>query len=218
MLKNLIINVPFATHLARFIREIGVEVDYLDTLEITIERCSPVRRAHVSFAVPMFHSTLTGELFHMAVKIPFDAIASIPMIFTDTAGHTLAGDTQNVSAAVTDPTVALAAVTSDGQWVQITPLILGTSTVTYRDNDDNITATLDFSVVMPSPGAVTFNETGLVLVSNPNPPAGAPGSTITGAASTVGGAGSTVDGAGSTVGGAASVAGAGDSTVSGAAA
>ncbi len=174
----------------------------------------------VRFGVPSLLNSTTGEFVPMAVVIPNDDIGIIPLIFTDIAGHQLAGDITGVSATCNDPTLALAEVTSDGQWVQITPLQLGGSGVcTYTDVNDNISNTVTFTIAAPNPASVAFNEAGMVLKPNPNPPAGAPGSTITGAGSgsTVSGAGGTVGGAGSTVTGAGStVSGTGGTTVAGA--
>lgn len=129
----------------------------------------------------------------MAVKIPNDAIGTVPLIFDDEAGHNLAGGLTNVSAAVEDPTIATCALTSDGQWVQITPSVAGgASRVIYTDADDNITCALDFSIVAPRPVGASFNEAGMVLTPNPNPPPGAVGgppvdsgtSTVTGGTGT----------------------------------
>lgn len=137
----------------------------------TARRDHPDRKpASVFFAVPHF-VTSAGDYVPMAIKIPNDAIAAVPLVFKDQAGHNLAGHTTNVSAEVQDTSLATAEITSDGQWVQITPLkTTGASTVTYRDTDDNITNTLDFSIVHPDPSGVEFNEGGTVFSANPNPP------------------------------------------------
>lgn len=140
-------------------------------------------RPRVHFGIPSFYSTKTGKFIPMTIKVPDDALALVPLVFTDVAGHNLTGSTTGVSATVSDPTLALAEVTVDGNWVQLTPLQLsGHGTVTYTDTGDGISTTFDFDIVTPSPASVTANEAGLVLKPNPNPPAGAPGSTITGAA------------------------------------
>lgn len=137
----------------------------------TARRDHPDRKpASVFFAVPHF-VTSAGDYVPMAIKIPNDAIAAVPLVFKDQAGHNLAGHTTNVSAEVQDTSLATAEITSDGQWVQITPLkTTGASTITYRDTDDNITNTLDFSIVHPDPSGVEFNEAGTVFSANPNPP------------------------------------------------
>ena len=112
----------------------------------------------------------------MAIKIPNDAIAAVPLVFTDVEGHNLSGNVDNVSATVADPTVATAAVTSDGQWVNITPLLAtGASSCTYTDATDNISCTVEFSIVVPNPSGASFNEAGTVLSANPSPPPGAVG-------------------------------------------
>ena len=126
----------------------------------------------VFFAVPQF-VTQTGEYVPMAIKIATDAIVAVPLVFKDQAGHNLAGHTTNVRAEVADPSMATAEITSDGQWVQITPLkTSGASQVTYWDDDDNISTQqpLEFSIVQPNPAGVEFNEGGAVFSANPNPP------------------------------------------------
>ena len=131
----------------------------------------------------------------MTIKIPDDAIAQVPLVFTDLAGHALAGNTSGVTVTVSDTTLVTAVLSTDGQSIIVTPLqTTGSGSVVYTDTNDNITATLDFTIVTPVPSTVAFNESGLVLTSNPNPPAGAPGSTVSGGASapTVAGAGSNV--------------------------
>jgi hypothetical protein len=134
----------------------------------------------VFFAVPQF-VTQTGEYVPMAIKIATDAIVAVPLVFKDQAGHNLAGHTTNVRAEVEDPSLATAEITSDGQWVQITPLkTSGASKVTYWDDDDNISTQqpLEFSIVQPNPSGVEFNEGGAVFSANPNPPTdGAAGGT-----------------------------------------
>lgn len=184
----------------------GLHIDEIK-IDVQTDRSRP---ASVSFGVPHLLSPETGESVLMAVIIPIDAIGAIPLIFKDIDGNILAGGLTNVSVTVADPTVYDAAITSDGQWVQITPLKLGTSSLTYIDTGDNLQALLeDVTIGVPEPASVAFNEGGMVLSANPNPPAfTAPGSTVSGA-----GGGSTVSGAGgtSTVGGVT-----GGSTVNGA--
>lgn len=194
-----------------------------EAVDITIvtRRRRGRRRCNVRFGVPYLspvdHPHRRSPL---TIKIPNDAIAAVPLIFTDQEGHALAGSNSgNVSVEVADTSVASVTLTSDAQWVQITPLVAsGNSSVTYRDADDNITASLDFSIVVPTPVSAAFNEGAAVLTPNPNPPQGAPGSTITGGAAgggvdTTGGAGS-VSGAGS-VGGGTDTTGGGASSVAG---
>jgi hypothetical protein len=185
-----------------------------EDVEIVVRRRIRRRRASVQFAVPYFTAADEphGRKRPMAVKIPNDAIGTVPLAFIDLEGHPIAGSVAaTVTATLSDPTLATAAITTDGQWVQITPLLAaGAGTVTYHDPDDNLLATLDFSIVTPTPATVSFNEAGMVLTPNPNPPAGAPGGpTVAGGTSTVTGGGT------STVGGGASTVTGGTSTVAG---
>lgn len=183
MLRDLKFNVGTSAELIGLLHALAN--DYLGQRMLENAECLEVRvrepkrehrRRKVLFGVPVFHYPQTGVLRPMAIKIPNDAIATVPLIVDDAAGHPLAPDTVNVSATVADASIATAAVTSDGKWVQITPLVAtGASTVTYRDADDNITATLDFSIVVPSPSSASFDEANTVLTANPNPPAGAVG-------------------------------------------
>jgi hypothetical protein len=172
------------------------------------------RRASVVFGVPQIQakSQPHGRKSSMTVQIPNDDLATVPLIFKDAAGHVMAGDTEsNITVVVSDPTLATASLTTDGNWVVVTPLVAsGSGSVTYTDPNDNLTASFNFNIVEPLPVSAVFNEAGAVFTSNPNPPSGAPGSTITGGASSVSGGASTT-GASSTVSGAAA-------TVSGAAA
>lgn len=139
------------------------------TLEIRIRSSRP-RPTRVRFGVPNFRSIHGGVPVTM-LTIPNDAIASVPLIITDAVGAPHAPDTEHVTVTVADPTVASAAITSDGAWVEITPLVLnGNSSVTYTDTDDNITASMDFTISTPAPVTVSLNESGAVLRRNDNPP------------------------------------------------
>lgn len=110
----------------------------------------------------------------MAITIPNDAIATIKLNFTDNVGSPLAGEpgtTPGVGVTVADPTVASAVLADDGQSVTITPLKLaGGSTVAYADTNDNISGTVDFALGNPVPSSMTFDESGVSLSKNPNPP------------------------------------------------
>lgn len=178
--------------------------DSEDTEIVIIETRRRRRRrpARVVFGVPHFVPAdhPEGRKRPMAIKVPNDAIAAVPLVFTDLEGHNLAGSVDGPTVSVADPSVATVQLTSDGQWVNITPLVAtGASTVTYQDAVDNITATLDFSIVEPQPVSAAFNEGAVVLTANPTPPAGAPGGPTpsvsggAGGADTTGGAGTGAD-------------------------
>lgn len=137
----------------------------------------PKRPTQVMFGVPyLSHLSHPNTRKPMSINIPNDAIAAVPLVFKDDRDNTLAGHPDNGQVAIDDETLAKIALTVDGQWVQITPLKAeGTGKITYTDTADSITATLDFSIVVPNPTAASFNETATVLTKNPNPPAGAAG-------------------------------------------
>ena len=154
--------------------DLGISIDDIKIIEIRIEAVS--RPTSVIFGVPLFRATPNGVPVQM-LTIPNDAIASVPIIVKDAVGNPHAPDTDptHVSATVADPTIATAAITTDGAWVEITPLVTsGNSSVTYRDSDDNITATLDFTISVPAAVSADLNESGVVLRANPNPPVDTP--------------------------------------------
>lgn len=149
----------------------GLGVD-LSNVEFVIR---PRRRrpASVAFAIPRFTDKQGGHGTSM-LSIPNDAIATVKLLFQDDVGAPLSGNLGSagvVGVTVTDPTVATAVLSDDGQSVTITPLVLtGSSTLTYTDTADGINAGMDFTIVAPAPHTVSFDEAHVTFVRNPNPP------------------------------------------------
>jgi hypothetical protein len=110
----------------------------------------------------------------MAIKIPNDAVATVPLIIKDLEGHSIAGSMTGITLTLSDSTLASATLSPDGQSVTIVPLQMqGSGTLVYSDTTDHISATLSFSIVEPVPASVTFDEADITLAPNPNPPSAA---------------------------------------------
>lgn len=104
------------------------------------------------------------------IKIPTNTIAMVPLQFQDASKRQDYADANKATVSVDNDKLATAVLTSDGHWVQITPLKEGGGTVTYRHPKLKNDAVLSFEITAPAVKSASFNEAGVVLSPNPNPP------------------------------------------------
>jgi hypothetical protein len=103
--------------------------------------------------------------------LPTDAIATIPVLFTDQIGRPTA-ITAGGTVSIDNTAVATAVLSSDGSDVIVTPVAVGTANLVYT-NGALATLPLGIVVVTPSASAVSF---GPAVIGAPPPAPVTPGS------------------------------------------
>lgn len=107
----------------------------------------------------------------MLVKIPHNAIASIPLVFRQAGGDIVCAPSKNATVHIDNPDLAHVAITSDAHWIQVTPKLgSGTTSVHYQDFGADLDYSFEIQIERSIPAQVSINPQAMVMEPNPNPP------------------------------------------------